>query len=595
MKLTWLTAAFLLLLPHTVDAQTDPRPQVANRPMNVATFDEAVTAQQIEQLAQAYRISIYNVFRADRAQYNQHRVVLQETFAAWRAAGSRADQREELAAWLKAATRAVQSAPRSPLPARPAFDVKIAKKPEAKVDIAVSPKPATAQPHTTLKPTIAKVDEPKTAAPAAATVKQPSKKQPSKVAPAIKPPVQKPAVQKPAAAKPEQTAKPSLPAVKRPAEKPASQPKTTAPEKTLPPSKPTVKLPKVEEIAPALPLAASAKQPRQIAPAIEPPTQKPAAQPSISIPTLPTPSVVTPPIQAGPIHAGPEQPSRQPRPSATQFGAAKKPAPTRRQTTQIPMLPTLDDSSITQAPPAPSQAKQPTRIAPRVSPLQRSAQPRSSVPRSNSLAERTKRTTPSGTLADRRSWRSPRRAADTRTKPPKTGTGLGNKSPVRSPSLPTLPGLSAKDLAGIDKSDKSPLALPKNPVDKAPDGEVNLIELAARIAGTNMALRGVESQLSKSREWDSTQLTSMVTALKQLSGRRHDLALFRNLLPEKDRRLVGKLESPRAAISQCGTRLSETRDRVKSSSYRDRPKERKEELKKLDELSRELAKLVTGS
>ena len=125
--------------------------------------------------------------------------------------------------------------------------------------------------------------------------------------------------------------------------------------------------------------------------------------------------------------------------------------------------------------------------------------------------------------------------------------------------------------------------------------EVNLIELAARIAGTNMALRGVEAQLSKTRKWDATQLTTIVAALKQLCDRRDDLTLFRNLLPESKRRLVGQLESARAAISQCSARMSETRFRIDSRIFDSRPKQREEELKRLDELSRQLAKLVTSS
>lgn len=109
-----------------------------------------------------------------------------------------------------------------------------------------------------------------------------------------------------------------------------------------------------------------------------------------------------------------------------------------------------------------------------------------------------------------------------------------------------------------------------------------------------MAFRGVEAQLSKSQSWDAVQLTPMVQALKQLSARRDDLKLFRDLLPESDRRLVGQLESPRLAISQCNARISETRTRVKSKSFRGKPGDRVGELRKLDELSRNLAKLVAG-
>ena len=130
---------------------------------------------------------------------------------------------------------------------------------------------------------------------------------------------------------------------------------------------------------------------------------------------------------------------------------------------------------------------------------------------------------------------------------------------------------------------------------KDSNSEINLIELVALIAGTNMRLRSVETQLSKSRSWNSTQLTPMVQILKQLSARRDDLTIYRDMLPENDRRAAGQLESTRPAISQCSARISERRTHVKSKSYPGKPEEREEELKKLDELSRDLAKLVTGS
>ena len=500
MKFTLLTAALLLLLPHSVVAQSTPQTWIANRSLDVATLDAAGAEQYIEQLARAYRVNVYNVYRTDRAQYNQHRAELQETLDAWRAAGSPAAERKELITWLEEAIRAVQNAPPTPLPARPVFDAKITEKP--------------------------------------ATVQR------------------------------DQSAKPAPP--------------------------------KVDEIAPAPPLPPTAKPPSEIAPAIEPPAEKPPAQPSITTPDIATtpatpPSPAIPPLPKPSAQAGKEPSTRQPIPSDTQPGPVEKPAPTQRQTPQIPSLPTLADGDIAPAPPIPSQAKQPARIAPKVPAPQRSVRPRSSVPPANSVAGGAQRPSFSRSTPSRSSLRSSRRAAAINALKPKNSAEPAEKSPARSPALPTLPGLSAKEIAAMDKDDKASLAISKDADGDDSGAEVNLIELAARIAGNNMALRGVEAQLSTSREWDSTQLTAMVTALKQLSDRRHDLTLFRNLLPESDRRLVGELESPRTAISQCSARISETRERVDSRGYRSRQKDSEEELKKLDALSQELAKLVTGS
>ncbi len=447
MRLSWLTAALLLLLPQSVSGQSIPRPLAANWPANVAMFDAAATEPYIEQLARGYRIQVYNMYRTDREQYLQRRAAWQEVLGAWRASDRPADHRDKLIDWLRQATLAVESVPPGPIPARPVFDVKVSKKP-----IEQLPKP--------------------------------DKIVPPIIPPGPKPPVQEPLVQKP-------------------------------------------------------------------------PVQKPRVQPPV-----------------------------------------RKPAPTERLTIQLPTIP--KDIDITPVPPTPSQAKRPERIASRVSPPQRRATPRSSVPRANRVATRPKRPASRRTLADRRTWRSSRRPAATRTKSPRTGSGRGKSSLVRSQPFPRLPGLSAEDLIKLAKADDRSLGVMDvsdnfDNFDLEDAGsEVNLIELAARIAGTNMALRGVEAQLSKIRKWDATQLTSMVAVLKQLCDRRDDLTLFRNLLPESERRLVGQLESPRAAISQCSSRMAETRARGNSRVSISRPKQREEDLQKLDKLSRQLAKLVVG-
>ncbi len=448
MRLSWLTAALLLLLPQSLNGQSIPRPLAADWPANVAMLDATAPEPYIEQLAKGYRIQVYNIYRTDREQYTQRRIAWQQTLDAWRASDSPTDHRDKLINWLRRATLAVESVPPGPIPPRPVFDAKVTKKPAEQL-----PKP-------------------------------------DKIVPTITPPTQKPLVQKP-----------------------------------------------------------------PVQPPVQPLVQKPV----------------------------------------------RKPAPTGRQTIQLPTIP--KDINITPAPSTPTQAKRPDRIAPRVYPPQRYARPRPSVPRANRPVTRTRRPPSQRTLADRRTWRSPRRSSTTRTRQRRPGSGLDKSSSGRSQTLLPLPGLSAEDLVELAKADKGSVEVTDvsdNFVNfddsdlEAAGSEVNLIELAARIAGTNMALRGVEAQLSKTRKWDATQLTTIVAALKQLCDRRDDLTLFRNLLPESKRRLVGQLESARAAISQCSARMSETRSRIDSRIFDSRPKQREEELKRLDVLSRQLAKLVTS-
>lgn len=261
--------------------------------------------------------------------------------------------------------------------------------------------------------------------------------------------------------------------------------------------------------------------------------------PSVKLPTIKLPT------SKSSIRASKEKPRRRYRSAAKRPGLARKPTPTLRQAAKIATLPTLDDVKPTQPPSS------------------------------------------KASLADRRGWHSPKRAAATHTKPPKTGSGLGKSSVGRSHAFSILPD--------VNQASDGSLGSPEDFDVKGPDAEVNLIELAARIAGNNMALSGIEDRLAESQKWDAKKLTAAIASLKKVCDRRNDLTLFRNLLPKSDRGLVGKLESPRAAISQCSELIADARAKAAKRFSRVRPKRREEELKKFDVLSGKLAKMMTGS
>ncbi len=308
----------------------------------------------------------------------------------------------------------------------------------------------------------------------------------------------------------------------------------------------------------------------------------------------------------------------------------------------------------TASPPIPSEAKQPSRLAPQAAPPQRTASPNSSAPSQKQLATESKR--PSYTQPDsgrrllRDSTKTGTKQVTSKTRS-NVGKPLAAKSPTaQAPKPPMLPGLTSKNMDSGNKDDvankpavakpavtkpavaKSSDAKPavtkpavakssdaKPAVAQKPtavkkvkpspkvgnlsldtledfdtegdDAEVNLIELAAQIAGTNMGLKAIESQLKDSAKWDITQLIPMVADLKQMCKRRNDLTLFRKMLDESDRTLVGALNSPRAAISQCSARIAEVRAQVEKRPARTKAKQRKADLQKLDSMSRELAKL----
>ncbi|MBN2294455.1 MAG: histone H1-like repetitive region-containing protein, partial [Pirellulales bacterium] len=590
------TAALLSLLPLSVDGQSTTKPTKALLPLKASTLDDSVPEQRIEQLAQIYRTHVYHAFRTDRERYDQRRDAWHQTLAAWIAAGKPADQRDVLNNWLEQATIAVRQSPPGPIPPLPVFGDKATTK----------------------------------------TIEQIPK--PMETTPANKPPVQQPVAQKPASEKPSPKkptdAKPPVekqqdtknPVVQKPAEQKLDPQKMIVQQLIV--QKLIVQQPIVQQSAAPQPVAPQPVAPQPVAP------QPVAPQPVAPQPVAPQPIAQQPVVQkpASPGIKPPTNAATSPRTSQYttrtqprhQYQQTLKPepvqsqTPTSRQATRTPNLPSAGNTT----PPIPSQARSPNRIAPRVTPPQRTTYPRLSVPSSRHIASRTKPTSPQ-TTTDPRSWRSSWRLPQ-RTKTPHT-TAIQPSSNSQKPSgdqasdIPVLPGLDTKNFTSVKKADttskpqvtSTPKVTPKTdtankvpivslgPIDdikgEGEDAEVNLIELAARIAGTNMALRGIEAQLKESHRWDVRQLTPMVNSLKQICDRRNDLTLFRKLLDENDRGLVGELDSPHDAISKCSERIAEVRAQIESHTSLIRSKHRQEELGKLDALSRELAKLVSSS
>jgi hypothetical protein len=122
--------------------------------------------------------------------------------------------------------------------------------------------------------------------------------------------------------------------------------------------------------------------------------------------------------------------------------------------------------------------------------------------------------------------------------------------------------------------------------------QVNLDELAARIAGNNLGFRTLESELDEKGPWTAATLEPLAERLKVLVMRHNDLVLFRQLTPEENRSSLGRLETPKSAISQFGARIFEARKLASGADFQGTDAERHAELERLDTLSRELAELA---
>ena len=121
---------------------------------------------------------------------------------------------------------------------------------------------------------------------------------------------------------------------------------------------------------------------------------------------------------------------------------------------------------------------------------------------------------------------------------------------------------------------------------------VNIDELTAQIAGNNMALRALEAELDEPRHWDARGLGPLVDRLRGVVARAKDLTMFHEVMPQGERSLVGRPESPQPAVSQLAAKIFEARTHAAGTEFSGSAAHRHAELQYLDELSRELASIA---
>ncbi|NLE36755.1 MAG: hypothetical protein GX621_01875 [Pirellulaceae bacterium] len=164
--------------------------------------------------------------------------------------------------------------------------------------------------------------------------------------------------------------------------------------------------------------------------------------------------------------------------------------------------------------------------------------------------------------------------------------GMDRASPARpeeySPSAAT-----ADDHAAPSRpADFDPLTMPNRLA------EINMEELAAQIAGTNMAMRKLAASIYEDRAWDVEALTPILDQLAPLMARKDGLKLIRDCIPESQRGRLGELESGSDLISDLGSKIAQARSDLAEGRFQGTPSQRRSQLEQLDRLSRRLASLV---
>ncbi|MBN1396318.1 MAG: hypothetical protein JW959_14940 [Pirellulales bacterium] len=139
-----------------------------------------------------------------------------------------------------------------------------------------------------------------------------------------------------------------------------------------------------------------------------------------------------------------------------------------------------------------------------------------------------------------------------------------------------------------------PVETPPATISELPLGtvEVKADELAARIAGYNLALRALEAELDEEGRWDAARIEPLLKKLKILTVRCRDFDLFRELLPAEQRAEMKKPGSPQTAVSQLGARIFDARRAASADDFAGTEAQRRAELARLESLSRQLAETV---
>ncbi len=125
--------------------------------------------------------------------------------------------------------------------------------------------------------------------------------------------------------------------------------------------------------------------------------------------------------------------------------------------------------------------------------------------------------------------------------------------------------------------------------------QVNVPQLAARVAANSLNLRTLEAELDDDgRPWSRTSVEGSLRRLRLLVEEQRHLRQFIELVPEKDRSSVGEFESVVPVAAQLARRINEVQRSAAGDGFRGSAAERQTELDLLDRLSQSLEELRIG-
>jgi hypothetical protein len=117
---------------------------------------------------------------------------------------------------------------------------------------------------------------------------------------------------------------------------------------------------------------------------------------------------------------------------------------------------------------------------------------------------------------------------------------------------------------------------------------IDTTEVDARLRGYRLALQSLGEEFTTNEPWTTERIEHALTTLEDLSQRRSDLMLYKNVLPAEERKELESLDSLTEYSKQLSAKIADARSQLAASAA---GAPSTDESKKLDELARRIVAL----
>jgi hypothetical protein len=157
---------------------------------------------------------------------------------------------------------------------------------------------------------------------------------------------------------------------------------------------------------------------------------------------------------------------------------------------------------------------------------------------------------------------------------------------------PDVPPPSEVIEPSTHEPEPEPTRFPEPDIQPAPEPQVavDLYELTIRVKAYNLTLKDLTNTLHGEEIWTAKRLSESLEELDQLSQRREQLTLYRDVISTAEQTQSGQLETLDGAIALLGAKIFAAREHYTQEGA-EAPQQ---ELAQLNDLSHKLAQLAAN-